>query len=414
MRQQTLAGSMTAALLWMVAFPAAVLAQGDNTAIHLPEGEAKPLIEGICVACHELTYIPNSTGYTHEGWEALISSMIALPGEQADAIFGYLATNFPKKPGTEPVVIPGPVDVTITEWLAPTLGSRPHDPLAAADGSVWWAGQFANRLGRVDPATGAIKEFPLKTANSGPHGLIEDGEGNIWFTGNYQHYLGKLDPKTGDVTEYPVPQDEGVRSPHTPIIDEQGTVWFTTPSGHVGRLDPETEEMRISTAPTPGAFPYGIQINSMGVPWYVDFRGNRVGSIDPKTGVITEHELPHPDARPRRIALTPDDAVWYTDYPRGYLGRFDPETGDVQEWTSPGGADSLPYGIATVDNIVWYVETGSRPNTLVRFDTETEGFQSWIIPSGGGVVRHMMATADGNLVLACSAVNRVALVEVET
>ena len=53
-----------------------------------------------------------------------------------------------------------------------------------------------------------------------------------------------------------------------------------------------------------------------------------------------------------------------------------------------------------------------RPNTLVRFDTQTEKFQTWVIPSGGGVVRNMMATPDGNLVLACSGVNRVALVEV--
>jgi hypothetical protein len=40
-------------------------------------------------------------------------------------------------------------------------------------------------------------------------------------------------------------------------------------------------------------------------------------------------------------------------------------------------------------------------------------FQTWIIPSGGGVIRHMMATRAGNLVLACSGVNRVALVEVK-
>ena len=56
-------------------------------------------------------------------------------------------------------------------WQAPTPGSRPHDPLAASDGSLWYTGQLANVLGRVDPKTGAIKEFPLKTAHSGPHGL---------------------------------------------------------------------------------------------------------------------------------------------------------------------------------------------------------------------------------------------------
>jgi virginiamycin B lyase len=53
-----------------------------------------------------------------------------------------------------------------------------------------------------------------------------------------------------------------------------------------------------------------------------------------------------------------------------------------------------------------------RPNTLVRFDSKTGTFQTWAIPSGGGVVRHMMANGDGDLVLACSGVNRVALVQV--
>jgi hypothetical protein len=35
-----------------------------------------------------------------------------------------------------------------------------------------------------------------------------------------------------------------------------------------------------------------------------------------------------------------------------------------------------------------------------------------MIPSGGGVVRNMMATTDGNLVLACIGVNRIALVKI--
>jgi virginiamycin B lyase len=49
---------------------------------------------------------------------------------------------------------------------------------------------------------------------------------------------------------------------------------------------------------------------------------------------------------------------------------------------------------------------------LVRFDPKTAKFQTWAIPSGGGVVRHMVARPDGDLVLACSGVNKIALVEV--
>ena len=74
------------------------------------------------------------------------------------------------------VLISGPATVTIKEWMAPTLGSRPHDSHAAADGSIWWTGQFASKLGRLDPRTGQIREFDLP-ANSQPHGLAEDRAG---------------------------------------------------------------------------------------------------------------------------------------------------------------------------------------------------------------------------------------------
>jgi virginiamycin B lyase len=154
-------------------------------------------------------------------------------------------------------------------------------------------------------------------------------------------------------------------------------------------------------------------VNSKGVLFFVEFGVNKVARIDPTSMEIHEYTLPSRDSRPRRLTVTGDDAIWYSDYSRGYLGRLDPETGDVKEWPSPGGPRSQPYGIAATGNMVWYSESNVNPNTLVRFDPKMEKFQTWIIPSGGGVVRHMMATPEGNLVLACSGVNRVALVEIE-
>lgn len=57
--------------------------------------------------------------------------------------------------------------------------------------------------------------------------------------------------------------------------------------------------------------------------------------------------------------------------------------------------------------------SGVEPNTVVRFDPRTEKFAVWPIPSGGGVVRHMVATPQGEQYLACSGVNKVAVVRVE-
>ena len=52
-----------------------------------------------------------------------------------------------------------------------------------------------------------------------------------------------------------------------------------------------------------------------------------------------------------------------------------------------------------------------EPNTLVRFDPATKQFTVTKIPSGGGVVRNMVATPEGELYLAESGVNKVAIVK---
>ena len=54
---------------------------------------------------------------------------------------------------------------------------------------------------------------------------------------------------------------------------------------------------------------------------------------------------------------------------------------------------------------------GLSPNPLTPHSEFLKA--AWEIPSGGGVVRNMMATQDGNLVLACSGVDRIALVDVQ-
>jgi virginiamycin B lyase len=152
-------------------------------------------------------------------------------------------------------------------------------------------------------------------------------------------------------------------------------------------------------------------VSSSGVPYFCEFGTNKLASVNPRTMEITEYTLPA-GAHPRRLSITKDDVIYYTDYARGYLGRFDAKTGKQEEWASPGGPKSRPYGIAIAsDGSVWFSESGMRPNTLVRFDPTTHVFARESIPSGGGVVRNMVATPTGYLYLACSGVNKVAVVE---
>jgi virginiamycin B lyase len=390
---------------------ARVDAQGRRGApVQLPDGPAKQLVETTCSRCHSLSLIAND-GYTRQEWPRVFGTMVDLPADQTTIVADYLAQHFPEKPKPPAVVIPGSVKVAFKEWPLPTKGSRPHDPLATPDGALWYTGMFANKLGRVDTRTGQIREFPMTTDASGPHGLVADRKGDIWFTANSKGYIGRLDPRTGHITEYPLPA--GARDPHTPIFDQKGILWFTVQGANmVGRLDPADGTVRVVSSPTPRSNPYGMVVSSAGRPFFVEFGANKIASIDPASMQIREYELPHEDTRPRRVAIDGNDVLWYSDYSRGYLGRFDPKTGQTREWPSPGGPKSQPYAIAVARDAVWYVESAVKPNALVRFDPSTEKFQSWVIPGGGGVVRNMMATRDGNLVMAESGLNMVALVEI--
>ena len=68
-------------------------AQRRSTPIHLPDGEAKELIEAACITCHRLNYISRWAGGTNEDWKDLISSMMVMPRVKADVIGRYLATH---------------------------------------------------------------------------------------------------------------------------------------------------------------------------------------------------------------------------------------------------------------------------------------------------------------------------------
>jgi virginiamycin B lyase len=379
-----------------------------------PDGPGREIVVTTCNTCHPASRV--KAGYTTDGWDSVVHMMknfgAPVDAKEWPAVSAYLVKNFPERPRPAAKIIAGPVQATITEWPLPTPGSRPHDPMAARDGSIWYTGQLANVLGRLDPKTGKVKEYRLERPMTAPHGLVEDKDGNIWFTGNFQGLIGKLDPKTGKVTEYPIP-DPAAKDPHTLTFDHDGILWFTVQQGNfVGRLDPKTGQIKVVHPPTANARPYGMAVNSKGVVFFVEFGANKVASIDNDMH-ITEYPLPDAGARPRRIAIDPDDIIWYTDFARGYLGRLDPKTGKVTEWLSPSGPKSEPYGIVFTKGALWYNESFAKPNTIVRFDPKTEKFQTWAIPGGGDIVRNMAVTREGNPVMANSLVNKVGLVDVK-
>ncbi len=68
-------------------------------------------------------------------------------------------------------------------------------------------------------------------------------------------------------------------------------------------------------------------------------------------------------------------------------------------------------GVAVTSHGVVWLASRSEAEHAVRFDPKSESFSAEPIPSGGGVVRNKVETPDGRLYLACSSVNKVAIVD---
>ena len=384
----------------------AALLLSQTVASALPQGEGESLVREHCSSCHRPEILERAQGYnTISEWRELMATMVALDEPRADLIARYLAKHFQSKPELYPTLVPGPVNIEIEEWLVPTLGQRSRDPVEGLDGSIWWTGMWASLVGRLDPLTGDVREYPLPPS-ARPHSIVPDNEGFIWYLGNSNGTVGKLNPLTGDIREY----DTGLADPHTGVFHPNGYFYFTAQrAGAVARLDPASGEvLTVNTCPRP----YGIKVGPDGY-LYVAFNGeNAIGQVDPATLEVNYFAIPHEDSRIRRLDIASDGTIWYVNSSRGKIGHLDPRTGAVREWDSPSGPKSHPYAIAVIDDVVWYNESGQRPDALVRFDPETEAFQSWAIPSGIGIIRHVWVTRDKDLLIHQSSSNRIGRVKV--
>src|SRR5690242_10464735 len=79
--------------------------------------------------------------------EPAMKSMLALCVFASAALVNpVLAQQTPQTPPTKATTT-GNLPVTFHEWELPTPNSRPHDPLATADGMIWYTGMNANVLG---------------------------------------------------------------------------------------------------------------------------------------------------------------------------------------------------------------------------------------------------------------------------
>jgi virginiamycin B lyase len=122
-------------------------------------------------------------------------------------------------------------------------GDHPHDVAPALDGTVWYTGQQAGVLGRLDPKTGSVERIPLG-AGPAPHGVVIGPDGAAFVTDSGLSAIVRVDPASQEVKVWPLPKARINASLNTPALDGKGLIWFTGQAGVYGRLDPATGAIR--------------------------------------------------------------------------------------------------------------------------------------------------------------------------
>jgi virginiamycin B lyase len=277
----------------------------------------------------------------------------------------------------------------IDYWKVPWESSRPRDPDVDSNGVVWFVGQTGHYVASFDPAKEQFARLDLDPG-TGPHNLIVGEDRFIWYSGNRAAHIGRLDPKGGSVEKIAMP--EGVRDPHTLIGDGNGHIWFTAQgANYIGRLTLAGRKVEVVKMPVASSLPYGIVVDASGRPWANLLGTNKLATLDPKTMALELIDLPRADARTRRIGVAADGAIWYVDYAAGHIGRYDPKQRKFQEWLPPSGAAARPYAMAIDDRKrIWFADSGVQPNRLLAFDPQTQKFVVDVELNARGAVRHMV------------------------
>src|SRR5437868_3266634 len=252
--------------------------------------------------------------------------------------------------------------VVYTEYDLPRETISPHDVIVDAQGIAWYSSFGEQNLGRLDPRTGAVREFAIPQTKPGfPTGLLglrSDRDGNLWLGNMYQATIVKFDARSETFKFWPLQGDENIDAAQINMVSPQGSsvdgkVW-TQNNGFAGvhRLDIATGKMEtwepFKGVPGPHNI-YDVIPDSKNNVYFTDFRQRHIGRIDAKTGEVKLYEIPTPNSAPRRGTMDAQDRLWFGEYRGDRIGMFDTKTGQFREWqVSPRW--SAPYDAITDKN----------------------------------------------------------------
>jgi virginiamycin B lyase len=292
--------------------------------------------------------------------------------------------------------------VVMTEYDLPRPTTMPHDVILDGEGQAWYSDFGHQFLGKLDPKTGKVTEFPVPTLKADfPPGMLDieiDKKGDLWVGMMLQAGIAKFDRKAEKFTVYPLPPEINNPASQQAMVmplssDVDGKVWMNS-VGLPGMHRLELATMKFETfAPfknmprTAERSVYGIKADSENNLFFMDFSSEYIGRVDAKSGQTTFFKTPTPNSNPRRGYMDPQDRLWFTEYRAEKLAMFDTKTERFTEWPVP--TYSWPYDVmpdkngelwtaGMSDDRVTRVDPKSGQTTQYQFPSRTNVRRVWI------------------------------------
>ena len=281
--------------------------------------------------------------------------------------------------------------VVYTEYDLPRETISPHDVIVDGNGIVWYSSFGEQNLGRLDPKTGKVTEFPIVEHKpgfpTGGLGLRSDRDGNLWLGNMYQATIMKFDRKAETFKFWPLQGEQNIDAAQINMVSPQGShvdgkVWAQN-NGFAGvhRLDIATGKIEtwepFKTAKEPHNI-YDVIPDSQNNVYFTDFRQRHIGRIDAKTGEVKLFEVPTAASAPRRGMMDAQDRLWFGEYRGDRIAMFDTKTEQFKEWkVSPSW--SSPYDVVLDKNEeAW---TGSMlSDQITRLNTKSGVSVQYLLP----------------------------------
>ena len=204
-----------------------------------------------------------------------------------------------------------------TEQFTPRSGGIEVDPA----GNYWSTG---GGLTKVDAKSDKVTRYPYPT-DDGTYGMGVDSQGRVYYDVFHGGRVGRWDPKTQKLTEFPTPTPAS--GPRRGQMDAQDRWWFAEFfAGSIAMFDGKTDVIKEwpivgpNAAPFTAPFvaPYMVAFDDKNnVAWTTDFNNNRLYRFDVKTETFTEFMMPEPHVEIRHLVVdssTDPPTLWFPDY----------------------------------------------------------------------------------------------------